>query len=176
LALNEQQERFAHEYVVDLNATQAAIRAGYSPKTAASQGERLLRNVEIRQIVEKSQAERLAAVKLTAETTLEAIRRPLAADVRKLFTEKGNVKPLQELSDEEAALIGGFEVILKNAKAGDGVTDEVLKLRLVDRSRYVEMAAKHFSLLTEKLDVNVNVNIVDRLAAGRKRVADAKRK
>ena len=45
--LTGKRARFAEEYSVDLNATQAAIRAGYSEKTAASQGERLLRNVEI---------------------------------------------------------------------------------------------------------------------------------
>src|SRR5687767_14089142 len=108
MALNEKQERFAAEYVVDLNATQAAIRAGYSAKTAASQGERLLRNAEIRKIVENRQAKHIERVGLTAESTLEAIRRPLNADIRKLFDEKGNVVPIHQLSDEEAALIGGF--------------------------------------------------------------------
>lgn len=173
--LTDQQRRFVEEYLVDLNATQAAIRAGYSANSAASQGERLLRKAEIRQIVENRQAEQLEKVGLTAEVTKEAIRRPLAADVRKMFDDKGNVKPIRDLGDEEAALIAGYEVIIKNAKAGDGQTDEVLKVKLADRSRYVEMAAKHFALLTEKHEVNINVNVVERLQAGRKRIAAAKR-
>lgn len=48
MALTDQQARFAEEYIIDLNATQAAIRAGYSADTAYSQGSRLLRNVEVR--------------------------------------------------------------------------------------------------------------------------------
>lgn len=50
--LNDKQRRFAHEYIVDLNATKAAIRAGYSEKTARSQGQRLLTNVDILKLVE----------------------------------------------------------------------------------------------------------------------------
>jgi len=48
MALTAKKQRFVDEYLIDLNATQAAIRASYSQKTAASQGERLLRNVEVR--------------------------------------------------------------------------------------------------------------------------------
>ena len=51
--LSLKQKRFCDEYLIDLNATQAAIRAGYSKKTAASQGERLLRKVEIQACVQK---------------------------------------------------------------------------------------------------------------------------
>jgi len=53
--MTPKQERFAHEYVVDLNASQAAIRAGYSKKTAYSQGQRLLKNVEVQKIIRMAQ-------------------------------------------------------------------------------------------------------------------------
>lgn len=64
MALNERQRRFADEYPVDCNATQAAIRAGYSKKTAYSQGQRLLKNVEVQERVkdrlEELEEERVA--------------------------------------------------------------------------------------------------------------------
>jgi len=56
--MTPKQEQFVAQYLLDLNATQAAIRAGYSKKTAASQGERLLRNVEIRSAIQAAQAAR----------------------------------------------------------------------------------------------------------------------
>lgn len=56
--LNERQKRFIDEYIIDINATQAAIRAGYSERTAYSQGQRLLKNVEIQAAIEKRMEER----------------------------------------------------------------------------------------------------------------------
>jgi phage terminase small subunit len=53
--LTLRQERFAHEFVIDLNASQAAVRAGFSKKTAYSQGQRLLKNVEVQKIIQKAQ-------------------------------------------------------------------------------------------------------------------------
>ena len=54
-SLTPKQARFVEEYLVDLNATQAAIRAGYSAKTAYSQGQRLLSHVEVRRAIQKAQ-------------------------------------------------------------------------------------------------------------------------
>jgi hypothetical protein len=56
------------------------------------------------------------------------------------------------LSFDEAALIAGFEVVIKNAAAGDGHTDTIHKVKLKDQARYVEMAMKHFGLLTDKVE------------------------
>jgi len=171
--LTPRQTRFVAEYLVDLNATQAAIRAGYSHRTAKQQGARLLTNADIAAAIARGKAGQLKDAGLSAGIALEAIRRPLVADVRKLFDENGNPRPIHSLGPEEAALIAGYEVVVKNARAGDGHTDEVLRVRLVDRARYVEMAAKHFALLTEKHEVTVNPDIAARLVAGRNRVAAA---
>jgi hypothetical protein len=58
-------------------------------------------------------------------------------------------------------MISGYEISLKNAEAGDGHVDRVLKVKLVDRARYVEMAAKHFQLLMENMKRSGNLTIVD---------------
>jgi phage terminase small subunit len=68
--LTPKQERFVAEYLVDLNATQAAVRAGYSRKTASSQGERLLRNVEVSKAIKAGQKKRVAKSEITAERVL----------------------------------------------------------------------------------------------------------
>lgn len=150
--LNPKQARFVAEYCRDLNATQAAIRAGYSKKTASSQGERLLRNAEIASAVAEKTHQHLEKADLTAARVLEELRRLSFADIRSMFDERGNLRPLHELTAEQAACIAGFEVIKKNAEAGDGKVDVVHKVRVIDKTRSLEMLAKHFALLTERVE------------------------
>lgn len=108
------------------------------------------------QIHRKRAAERLLRdAELNAENTIEAIRRGAFPDIGALFDDAGNLRPISELTEAERWNIAGLEVVIKNAAAGDGVTDRVLKLKWADRARYVEMAAKYHALLTERIDVNV---------------------
>lgn len=72
--LTPKQQAFVQEYILDFNATQAAIRAGYSKKTASSQGERLLRNVEVSKALQNAQEERAKKLERTAEDVLKDIR------------------------------------------------------------------------------------------------------
>ena len=69
--LTAKQQRFVEEYLIDLNATQAAIRAGYSQDTAYSQGQRLLKNVEVSQVVKKSLQERSKRTQIDADWVLK---------------------------------------------------------------------------------------------------------
>lgn len=71
MALTAKQQRFVEEYLVDLNATQAAIRAGYSPKTAKQQGQRLLTNVDITTAIEAAKAARSSRTQITADNVLQ---------------------------------------------------------------------------------------------------------
>lgn len=71
---NEKRRRFCAEYLVDLNATQAAIRAGYSEKTAYSQGQRLLKNAEIKQYLSKAMAKRAEEAKIDADWVLAELK------------------------------------------------------------------------------------------------------
>lgn len=68
--LSPKQERFAREYLLDLNATQAAIRAGYSTKTAYSMGQRLLKNVEVQKAVQSAMDERSKRTEVNADYVL----------------------------------------------------------------------------------------------------------
>jgi hypothetical protein len=90
---------------------------------------------------------------LTAQRVLEEIALHSFSNVQDLFDEAGNLKPIHTLTRAQAAAISSFEVIKKNAEAGDGVTDVVHKVRVVDKLKTLELLAKHFALLTEKLDV-----------------------
>jgi hypothetical protein len=111
---------------------------------------------------------------LSVEATVEAIRRGQQYDIRQLLDAKGNFKPIHELTEEQAWCIAGAEVIVKNAAAGDGHTDRVLKLKFIDRGRYVELAAKHQGMLTEKVEISGDEHLIGALLEGRKRAAIAK--
>ena len=73
MALNDRQQRFCEEYVVDLNATQAAIRAGYSEKTAYSKGSALLKKVEVQARVAELKTDKSAETKLTAAYVISGL-------------------------------------------------------------------------------------------------------
>lgn len=97
---------------------------------------------------------------LTVQNTVEAIRRGQHYDIRRLFDPAGNLRPLHTLSEQDAWCIAGFEIIKKNAAAGDGHTDTIHKVKLIDRWRYVELAAKHQGMLTEKVEHLGGINII----------------
>ena len=113
---------------------------------------------------------------LTVESTVEAIRRGQNYDIRRLFDDVGNLRPITSLTEEEAWCLAGFEIIIKNAEAGDGHTDKVAKVKLVDRGRYVELAAKHQGMLTEKVEISGDEALIGALLAGRQRAAEARGK
>lgn len=157
MPLSLKHQRFVAEYLKDLNATQAAIRAGYSEKTANQQGPALLVNPGISAAIAEGQAKQLEQAHLDATETKKVIGWQCRRDIRRLFDSDGNLRPIHTLSEEEASYIDGLDVVKRNVTAGDGQTDTVLKLKLANRQGYVEMAAKHFGLLVDKGEVDLNV-------------------
>ena len=159
MPLTPKQQRFVAEYLIDLNATQAAIRCGYSAKTAKQQGSRLLTHVDIQAAVAEKATRQLETVDLSATRILEEMRRLALADVRGLFDEHGNLRPLHLLTDEQAASVAGVEVIIKNAKAGDGQTDTVHKIKVWDKPKALEMLGKHLGLFQERVEHSGGIDV-----------------
>lgn len=158
--MTPKQERFVAEYLVDLNATQAAIRAGYSAKTAKQQGSENLTKPDIAAAVGERRAKQLTQTDLTATRVLQEISRISFADIRRVVDEHGNLRPLHELTDDEAAAIASVEVIIKNAQAGDGHTDTVHKIKHWDKLKALEMAGKHLGVFQENASVSGTIELV----------------
>ena len=72
-------------------------------------------------------------------------------------------------------ILGALEVVKQNLVSGDGKVDQVIKIRFRDQSKYVEMGAKHFALLEERLHLTTDDAILATLEAGRQRVANYKK-
>lgn len=173
--LTAKQARFVSEYLVDLNATQAAIRAGYSADTAGQIGHENLNKPEIAEIIRAATAKQMQGAELSAARVLEELRRLAFADMRAFFDEAGNLKPIGQLTAEQGSQLASMEVIIKNAEAGDGVTDRVHKFKTYDKSRALEMLAKHYALLVERVQVEDAEGQIAKLLAGRKRAAEARK-
>lgn len=141
--LNARQSAFVREYLVDLNATQAAIRAGYSENTAAAQASRLLRNVNVKSAIAKAKRERANKVEITAERVLKEAARLALYDVRKLYRDDGSLVPITELDDDIAAAIVGIDVTV----AGNELATETThRYRLADKNNALERLFKHLGL------------------------------
>lgn len=159
MPLNSKQQRFVAEYLVDLNATQAAIRTGYSAKTAGAQGSRLLTHVEIAAAVQAATSKQLGTAELSAVRVLEEYRRLAFSDVRNLFDAEGNLVPIHALSAEVASALASVEVVKKNVAAGDGKVDTIHKVRVWDKTKALDSLAKHFGLLIDKVDHQGEVTV-----------------
>lgn len=109
--LTAKQQLFANEYLVDLNATQAAIRAGYSAKTAQEQSSRLLSNVMVQRFIEAGRQKTAEKLEITREMVAKEYQKLAFADPRKFFREDGTVKHPTELDDDTAAALASFEVL-----------------------------------------------------------------
>ena len=173
--LTPRQARFVAEYLVDLNATQAAIRAGYSQKTANRIASQLLSQLDIRDAVAKGKSAQLEELDITAKEVLQIMARLARVDVKSFYDAVGNPKPIHEWTATQSAQVSRVETIIKNAKAGDGHTDTVLKLAFWSKEKALDMLGRHFGVLTEQINVTVAADLSRRLRAGRERNAAAKR-
>lgn len=159
--LTPKMARFVAEYPVDLNATQAAIRAGYSEKTAHVQGPRLLDNVAVKQALNNRLGPRLEKAGVTAERVLAAIAEIAFGDIRKMFGENGRLMRPDEWDDETAASVAGMDVV--TVSAGEGVVEHVAKIKRSDRLRALDMLARHHALYNDKIEVSVTDALAERL-------------
>lgn len=137
--LTEKQKRFAQEYLVDLNATQAAIRAGYSEKTAYSIGQRLLKKVEIQAAIQKQQEKLRNKLEITQERVLEELAAVAFANGTDYvtITQTGSVRitPTGKLSEEKKKAVAA----IKEGQYGTEV-------KLYDKVRALELLGKHLGV------------------------------
>ncbi len=144
MALTPKQQRFVEEYLIDLNATQAAIRAGYSEKTAYSIGQRLLKHVEVQAAIAAAQEERSKKTGIDAEWLLKRLGNEVEADLADLYADDGNLKPVHEWPlIWRQGLVAGIESVEDRDPATGEVIGIIRKVRLSDRVKRLELAGKH---------------------------------
>jgi len=135
--LTPKQQLFVDEYLIDFNATQSAIRAGYSKKTAYFQGPRLLKNVDVCLEITKAMERRSEKTRIDAEGVLRRLSEEVEADLADLYNKDGSIKSVNDWPlIWRQGLVDSFDQI------GEGET-QVTKLRFANRSKRLEMLGRH---------------------------------
>ena len=146
--LTAKQAQFIAEYLIDLNATQAAVRAGYSIKTAQRIGsENLLKPVISTALTEAIKARGLRTT-VTADRVIQEIARIAFFDPRKLLNPDGSPKPINELDDDTAAALAGLDITeeFEGSGADRVFTGYTKKFKLADKNSALEKLAKHLGM------------------------------
>lgn len=149
--LKPKQLAFIDEYIIDLNATQAAIRAGYSESTAGSIGSELLKKPEIKQRIDERLYERQKRTNITQDRVINEIAKLAFFNSKKLFNSDGSPIPIQELDDDTAGAIVGIDVMNINDNA------TIIKYKISDKNSSLDKLMKHMgSYAPEKKDITVD--------------------
>lgn len=191
-ALTPKQRRFVEEYLLDMNATQAAVRAGYSQRTANEQGAQLLANPKVREVIDAAKIKRSEKTEIDAQRVLEEIAamafydpaeligiiRELAGDAECRPSEgviEMNGKRYAVTGITSPAHIAGLPENVRRAIVGwSWDRNENFTLKLADKSKALDQLARHLSLYNDRLEVSTLDTLADRLErAGRRAEAKA---
>jgi phage terminase small subunit len=147
--LSDKQKRFVDEYLIDLNATQAAIRAGYSPKTAQEQSSRLLSNVMIQALIQERRLEAQKRNEITLDRVIQEMAKVAFSDLRKVLGPEGVLLDPSEWDDDTAGAIASLEVVaVPSGKDAEGNTtiERVHKIKVWDKMAALDKLGKHLGL------------------------------
>nr|DAZ16724.1 MAG TPA: Terminase small subunit [Caudoviricetes sp.] len=153
--LTAKQKKFVEEYLIDLNATQAAIRAGYSPNTAQEQSSRLLSNVMVKNEIDKAMAERSRRTGISQDRVLREL-------AKIAFVNPGDVINLNQATvksdakEEDLAAIASVKI--KNIPTEDGEITE-REIKLCDKLKALDLLGKHLGIYDKKDAEDKNLTI-----------------
>lgn len=157
--LTEKQKRFVEEYLIDLNATQAAIRAGYSTDSAKEIGHENLTKPHIRACIDKEIAERSKRTGVNQDRVIRELARLAfinATDVINL----NQATVIENANEDDTAAIASVKVKYIPTSEGEGVEREI---RLTDKLKALELLGKHLGMFKDKVELSgpMKVQIVD---------------
>lgn len=155
MALTDKQEMFCREYLIDLNATQAAIRAGYSEKTANRIAAQLLSKLDIQNRIAELKSQRNEDVGIDAQYVLRRLVEIDQMDVLDILSDSGDLKPVRDWPKVWRTTLSGMELV---AMAGEDDTAALLKkIKWPDKVKNLELLGKHISVQAFKEQVEQKV-------------------
>lgn len=151
--MNAMQQRFVQEYKIDLNATQAAIRAGYSEKTAYCQGHDLLKKPEIAEAVEHELELCCERTRVTKDKIIRELAKIAFVNIGDVVDEAtGGV--LTDLPKDDLAAISSIKT--KTNQVGEEIMQVEREVRFHDKTKALEQLGRHLGMFNDKLDVTVS--------------------
>lgn len=139
--------RFAEEYILDLNGTQAAIRAGYAPDSARQEAHRLLAHPEVSAHVERLKADRSERAGVMADRILAELWKRALFDLRELYDSDGKLKAVADWPDHATGCVLGLETLEEFAGSGEArqLAGYVRKIKTTDTMRALDILGRHVS-------------------------------
>lgn len=152
--MTKKQKRFVEEYLIDLNATQAAIRAGYSPDTAQQMGSENLSKPVISSAISKAMAERSKRTGINADRVILELAKIALANIADVVdTDTATVNPWA--SSDDTAAIQSVKVKESSSKSGTMIEREV---RMMDKLKALELLGKHLGMYQNNINVSVETS------------------
>ncbi|MGJ5032280.1 terminase small subunit [Bradyrhizobium sp. HKCCYLS2038] len=165
--LTPKQAAFVREYLIDLNATQAAVRAGYSPKTAGVISVELMTKPHVKAAIDAAIAERSERTGIDAAWLLNRLADEAEADLADIYSENGALKPVRDWPKIwRQGLVAGVEHIEVKDREGNATGDVIVKIKISDRVKRLELIGKHVGVqaFLEKVEVAGVEALADRIA------------
>lgn len=150
--LPAKQQMFIKEYLIDLNATQAAIRAGYSKKTAGQIGDEILKKPEIARAIQKAMDERSKRTEITADAVLQELAKLGFSNIKNVYDEEtGELSHVCALDDNVTAAITEVRETTRRDKDGNTTSEKTYKI--ADKKTALELLGKHLKLFTDRAEI-----------------------
>jgi|TARA_R100000005_G_scaffold89219_2_gene59632 phage terminase small subunit len=162
--LTDKQSVFVDEYLINLNATQAAIRAGYSEKTAKEIGSQNLAKPAIQEAIAERMKARQKRTNIHQDMVIEGLKNVAFADIRKLF-DGDRLLDIGELPDEIVLALASVEVVASKREDGSNEVEHTHKIRINDRLRALEMLGRHLAMFTDKIAADLTLDPIEALMA-----------
>lgn len=164
--LTDKQKKFCEEYLIDLNATQAAIRAGYSEDSAAVIGCENLIKPNIQEYIQKKQKALSEKTGITHEMLLAEYAKIAFIDIREYYDQNGNLLMPHELSDKAAAALAGIDIdeIYEFINGSKQKIGETKKIKLQSKLSALDSIGKHlgfFAVDNSQKAVNVSMPAIN---------------
>lgn len=154
--LTPKQAAFCAEYLVDLNATAAAKRAGFSQKTANEQAVRLMGLAHVQAEIQRLMTERSKRTEITQDGVIREIAKLAFGDIRKLFDENGALLPVQQWPDDIAPAVSSVEIDELFEGFGENRVQigHTKKVKFWDKAKSLEMLGRHLKLFVDRAEVS----------------------
>lgn len=154
--LTDKQQRFVDEYLIDLNATQAAIRAGYSVDTAAVIGCENLIKPNIQEAIAKEMAERSKRIGINQDRVVQELARMAFVKITDIADRNGLIK--ESATEDDLACIESIKV--KRSKTDNGSLSEEREVKIASKVKALELLGKHLGMWNDKINMNVTLPVV----------------
>ncbi|HGM7984189.1 TPA: terminase small subunit [Pseudomonas aeruginosa] len=157
MALTKKQRLFVDEYLIDLNATQAAIRAGYSTRRATEIGYQLLQRPEVAQAIQAAMAERSKRTEVEADYVIRRLREIDEMDVLDILEDDGSFRSIRDWPRAWRQFLSGIEIAELFEGRGDDrrIAGVLRKVKWPDKLRNLELLNRHVGTESAALDIEL---------------------